>query len=267
MGAVSRFQDAVLGGRRADLSAAWLAAVERGDCSVSEAAAGHKHELPAPLTYSGRAFRVDDDIACAMFAGGAPCPIAERMAAGKDLDLDDLHRIRDAGGDLGFGFELLSSSDLVKARCTISWRSKPATFEIGGPDGRIVLAVRDASFAREDAVAFRLDAPEDFALMLGQAPFLGGWLVRERYQDGGGRLPLVADPLAWIAAKGQAVCVLDWQRALPELRSLGEQVTLEAPPALASILRARLERGGLPLVASAAAGAGLSLAERIGMRV
>lgn len=245
----------------------WRDAVERGDCTAAEAAAGVTSGIRAPLTYGQRASEADDDILCAMFAGGSPCPIRERMTGGLFLGLSDLHRIRDAGGDPGFAFELLSAGDLVKGRVSLTWRSQPATFEFGGPDGRIVLAVRGADFVREDAVAFRLDAPGEFALMLGEAAFLGEWLVRERQQQGGGRLTLVADPLAWIAAKGKAVCVLDWARALPELRLLGESVTIAAAPALASVLRARLERGGLPLVASAVPeGAALSLAERIGRR-
>ncbi|MEQ5789064.1 hypothetical protein J3454_14300 [Erythrobacter sp. NFXS35] len=250
---------------RAARAQEWHDATERGDCTAADAVAGQRAGIRAPLTYGQRAGEADDEITCAMFAGGDPCPIAERMSAGRQLGLPDLHRIRDAGGDLGFAFALLGAGDLVKGRVTQSWRHQPATFEFGGPDGRIVLAVRDENFAREDAVAFRLDAPGDFALMLGQSAFLGEWLLRDRHVEGGGRLRLVADPLAWIAARGKAVCVLDWQRAVPKLRDLGERVTIEAPPALATVLRARLERGGLPLVASAVAeGTKLTLAERIG---
>jgi hypothetical protein len=250
---------------RAARAEEWQAALERGDCTAADVLTGQNSGIRAPLTYGQRAGEADDEIACLMFAGGSPCLIGERMAAGRLPQLADLHRIAKAGGDLSFAFELLGAGDLVKARCDISWRGGPPTFQIGGPDGRIVLAVRGPDFMREDAVAFQIDAPGEFALMLGQSAFLGGWQVRERAGDGAGRLTLVADPLAWIAARGRAVCVLDWSRALPELRGLGEGVTIEAPPSLATVLRAKLERGGLPLVASAVAeGASLTLAERIG---
>jgi hypothetical protein len=64
--------------------------------------------------------------------------------------------------------------------------------------------------------------------------------------------------------RGEGICVVDWQLGLMPVRTLGEAVTLECPQHLVSVVRAKLQRGGLPLVAGPIAAEGLSLAERIG---
>lgn len=246
----------------------WRQAIQRGECTAAQAVAGQAAGSRAPLPYSTRASEADEEWQIPHYFCGAPeCPISAEMRAGRELHPEaELKRLADGRSGLAFALALWGVRDIVKARCDVSHRRSPRLFAFGGPDGRLVLAVRDADFARIDAVAFRIDDPGGFALLRGAAAFLGEWLVRDRAWSGSGRLRLVRDPLEWIRADGKAVCILDWARAVHSLRALGEGVTIEAPADLAALVRAKMERGGLPLVATASEGdAGqMSLAERLG---
>ncbi|MEO1222341.1 MAG: hypothetical protein AAFY42_13520 [Pseudomonadota bacterium] len=227
----------------------WRDAVERGDATEERMRMGLTYGLRAPLSYFQRACEADEMWSIGMLCGGPPCPIGEALECGRMLDFrHDWKRLRAEGVPTRMFASLVAAGDLVKARCDISWSNNPRTFQFGGPDGRLVIAARDENFVRDDAVAFRLDEPGDFAVLTGGSAFLGEWLLRDLEVADGRRLALVSDPLEWLRRSGKALCVLDWQRALPRLRSLGEGVTLECDAGAGEQLRAKLKVGGLPRV-------------------
>ncbi|MGL5446567.1 MAG: hypothetical protein ACRDBL_04580 [Rhabdaerophilum sp.] len=232
----------------------WLAAVERGAAEAAEAALGVIHGAAAPSSTPYL------DLA---FAGGEPEALGIDLSGARALRWGEFQRLLAAGVPSQFAAQLNAGGDLLAAPVELL---RGGRFAMGGPDGRLLLVVRDERGVPADALALRMDDPGAVASWFGgcSSGMLGAFNLPSWRA---GRVALVETPLAWLRGGGAGICVYDWAAAVPHLRALGEAVTLEAPPALAAILRARLERGGLPLVASAVAdGARLSLAERIGRR-
>jgi hypothetical protein len=73
-----------------------------------------------------------------------------------------------------------------------------------------------------DLVAFRTDTPADWLSRTGAAWALGEHLL-EHWE--GEPVPIVATPLDWLCARGDAACILDWSAsspAWPALRMVSE---------------------------------------------
>lgn len=137
---------------------------------------------------------------------------------------------------------------------------------------RLILPVRDAAFEIVDLVAIASSDADRWTLRTGDGVMLSPWLIAEadlaaceaamRRADG---LPLaeelraaltvrlLANPIAWLAAEGKGICVLDWRpAALSALRGLGPEVTLLADDgAAAQRLHELLQWGGLPEIKAA----------------
>lgn len=91
-----------------------------------------------------------------------------------------------------------------------------------------------------DIVAFRTGAPARWWWRIGCAAMLGADLLDLTFLPGD-RLHVVSTPIGWIAAAGEAVCILDWgcpDLELSPLRDRGELVC--DSPMLAARLRKRL---------------------------
>ena len=250
---VADLQAAVLGQRQA-LGDGWLAAVERGAVDVRQASLGQRFGTAAPSAtpYFDMAMR-----------GGSLADWDIDLSGARPLNWAGFQRLVAAGVPQAFAAQLNAAGDVLAAQVQLE---ADGSFTIGGPDGRLLLVVRGADGAPVDVLAFRLDAPGEVAWFYPGLPegLLGAGNLPDGRDGFAGRVMLVETPLDWLRGGGAGGCVYHWAGAWPTLRSLGEGVTIEAAPALASVLRARVERGGLPLVASATSGAGLSLAERIG---
>jgi hypothetical protein len=231
----------------------WQWAMARGDATAEDYRTAQVHGFRAPLDYFQMASEADDETACGLFFGGSPCEVREHLHAGRVLDFADLGRISADPKVQSFVMGLVGAGDLVKARCDISQRQAAPLFSFGGPEGRIVLAVRDEYMQRADAIAFRLDDPGGFAMLFDHAAVLGEWVLRDAWYDAHFArarvtLKVFADPLAWIRGGGRGICVLSWQRALWLLRGLGERVTLECDAGAGARIKALIEIGGLPKV-------------------
>jgi hypothetical protein len=237
------------------MSGAWLAAVERGALEAADAAAGVRHGAAAPsaTAYLDRAL-----------AAGSPDDWGIDVSGARPLRWGEFQRLLAAGVPVGFAAEMNAAGDLLAAQVELL---RGGSFAFGGPDGRLLMIVRGAFGEVVDVIAWRLDAADAALSLFGSAArgMLGAFNLPPVGEAR--RVSLVATPLDWLRGGGAGICVYDWAAAVPTLRALGEAVTIEAPTALASLLRTRLARGGLPLVASAgAAGERVSLAELIGMR-
>lgn len=189
-----------------------------------------------------------------------------REIVARPLDYRACQRLEALGVPGRFVAELNARCLIGAARVHLSPDGE--RWEPEGPDARLLLAVTEGG-ELADIAAVSTTAPDQIALRTGAGALLGDDELEriERAALAGRRvrLRLLADPLAWLRVHGEGICVLDWAAALPRLRCLGEAVTIEAPPELAVVVRERLARGGLPLVASPIPeGSRLSLAERIG---
>lgn len=191
---------------------------------------------------------------------------------GRELVASPIHyrgcqRLEALGVEGRFVAELGAICAIGMARVHLS--ANGSRWEPGGPDARLLLAVMEGG-ELADIIAVSTAHPDQVARRTGFGWCLGDdrYELAERCAAAGRhvRLRVFADPLEWLRGRGEGICVIDWQQALMPLRTLGEAVTLECAPGLATLVRARLERGGLPLVAGPVAAEGLSLAERIGRR-
>ena len=115
-----------------------------------------------------------------------------------------------------------------------------------------------------DIVALATHDPDQWSLRRGLGWCLGydAWLACETGRAH--ELRVHATPLAWLQAGCEGMTVLDWDMGVRNLRGLGEAITLRCDAGAGIALKARLARGGLPLVAEERSTAGMSLAERIG---
>lgn len=144
--------------------------------------------------------------------------------------------------------------------------SDGASWVPGGPDPRLIVAVRDAEGALIDLVAIASHCRDEWALRTGDGWALGLGALAEaaqardeaaaRASEGSKRrqvtVRLHGTPLDWLAAECSGICVLDWgPLALTALRSLGEGVTIQTDPGAQDRLKALLAHGGLPRVEAA----------------
>lgn len=67
-----------------------------------------------------------------------------------------------------------------------------------------------------DLIAFRSRQPARWAWRTGTAWALGDELLEDR----GEPVPIVSTPLAWLAAAGEAACILDWSATSPAWAAL-----------------------------------------------
>lgn len=176
-----------------------------------------------------------------------------------------IQRLLDAGMPAGTVGALHGDHALKVARVEITGRR----WEPEGPDPRLLIGVRDLAGEMIDIVALARHAPRDWALRTGEAVVLGEETMERAGEEacvrGRAALRVFADPWAWLMAGCVGICVLDWNRAAPCLRQMGERVLLVCDTGEARGTLARLTRGGVPRVAEVqTADAALSLAERIG---
>jgi hypothetical protein len=156
---------------------------------------------------------------------------------------------------------LTAAGDLAVAQVELA---RVGTFAFGGPDRRLILAVRDGFGALDDLVAIASHNADEWALrcrggvLLGESALMDaeGRVLRhgsgQASVHGRAALRLFGTPLAWLKGGGEGICVLDWGRgALTRLRGLGEAVTLLCDPGAGERLKAMLLHGGLPRVSEA----------------
>lgn len=175
------------------------------------------------------------------------------------------------GADRRFIARLCGQGDLATVGVELS--RDGSSFDMGGPTRRLLLAVRDEWGEVIDIAALSSTVRDEWALLIGDGWALGldcldraqDHAVRAIGEAGPGRkvrgtvLRVYSTPLDWLAHGGDGICVLDWSaRALTELRSLGEGVTLVVDPGAQERLKALLAYGALPRVSAAAVGAGLA---------
>lgn len=165
---------------------------------------------------------------------------------GLRMSFAGLRALLDMGVPRDFALELAGEGDLSVAQVDLH---RGGTFEFGGPDRRLILAVRRGG-ELVDLAALSSTCEDEWALRLGVADFLGeDWLLdavlAERRE-----VRLFSTPMGWLRGGGRGVCVLDWSAsALGALRGLGTGVTLVCDPGAKPKLQAMLTHGGLPLVA------------------
>lgn len=232
-------------------SDSWRQSYEAGEVSLEDAAAGHVHGLSAPAeqeerSYALEVFDAETDAACY----GADRSLAKLMQ-GLALSRGEYERLLAAGADRVFLANLNIAADLGTARVSLSARG--TRFELGGPDPRLLLGVRDAAFQLVDLVALASHDENQWSLLHGLHDMLGAWWIEEMHRrmctERPARLRLFATPWGWLRGGGAGVCVLEWTgAAVSELRLLGERCTLVVDPGGRDRLRAVLKRGGLPLV-------------------
>jgi len=92
------------------------------------------------------------------------------------------------------------------------------------PDAFEVFGIKCESMEIVDLVAFRSEAPTRWCWRTGEGWALGAWLLHHDAP-----IRLVAHPLQWLAAAGEALCILDWNltpRRWRELRN-GPPITAD----------------------------------------
>ncbi|MBO81434.1 MAG: hypothetical protein CL801_08455 [Citromicrobium sp.] len=111
-----------------------------------------------------------------------------------------------------------------------------------------VIAVRDpdcwdGADGFFDLVAFRSGQPAHWLRRTGEAFALGQHLL-----EYGDPVPLVATPADWLAASGEAVCLLDWSRSSPAWRHLrsGPRLIIKSPDLQTELRRKLIEFAPLP---------------------
>lgn len=248
----------------------WADEVSAGRVSVEDAALAQSQGVAPPAE--------DEAPGYAQLAVAADFALAEAgegrglqaLLAGHALSFGEYRRLVAAGCHEGWLANLNVAGDLGAARVDLS--ADGSRFQLGGPDPRLIVGVRDAAFQLVDLVALASHDEDRWSLLLGVGDMLGAWWIEDMHRrvstERPARLRLFATPWDWLRGGGQGVCVLEWSAAaLGELRLLGERVTIECRDAAhRAEISGKLQRGGLPMVAlPPSAAAGLSLAERIGM--
>lgn len=175
---------------------------------------------------------------------------AELLAAAARMSMGQVRRIWALGADRRFVARLIGAEMLGIGRVTLS--RDGSRWEPGGPDGRLLIGAVDAG-ALVDVVAVSTSHPDQWALRTGHGWALGCEAIERVHaalaEERRPVLALHANPIDWLRAGGEGVCVLDWSRAaLAELRALGERATIEVGPGAAAQLKGMLAYGGLPRV-------------------
>lgn len=179
-------------------------------------------------------------------------PVERELMAG-EMRWPAVEALIAMGVPRGFLGGLIGAGDLAVGQVELE---RGGTFAFGGPDRRLILAVRDGFGVLDDLVAIASHNADEWALRHRAGVLLGEdvLLAAEGRAAVHGRaeLRLFGTPLAWLRAGGEGVCVLDWGRAaLGRLRALGEAVTLVCDAGAGVRLKAMLAVGGLPTVAEA----------------
>lgn len=174
------------------------------------------------------------------------CPLRAIMAAARPRWAGVQHLLA-MGADARFVGELLGRFDLGIGQVSIG---SDGLFVPGGPDRRLLLAVRDASGAVSDVVACASHDPDEWALLTGAGSVLGEDVLEDAARaEHGARVRLFGNPIAWLAGAGSGACVLDWKgAALSQLRALGAKGTLLCDPGASAALKNLLAFGNLPQV-------------------
>ncbi|MFN3351322.1 MAG: hypothetical protein ACK41X_20425 [Pseudorhodoplanes sp.] len=173
-----------------------------------------------------------------------------REIVARPLDYRGCQRLEALGVDGRFVAELGAMCAIGAGRVQLS--PDGARWEPHGPDARLLLAVAECG-ALADIIAVSTTHPDQVARRTG----FGWCLGFERYEEALAAavlaerrvsLRIFPDPLEWLRGRARGICVLDWGLALPQLRGLGERVTLECDAGAGARIRALLEIGGLPRV-------------------
>lgn len=164
------------------------------------------------------------------------------------MSLAGMQALVEAGVPAALVSALHIDGDMALARVDVS--RDGSRFSFGGPDKRLILAVRDGTGGVVDLVALSSARPDEWALHLGHADFLGTDCLEQAVAANWRHLRVFPTPMAWLRAGGRGVCVLDWNiHALNALRGLGTGVTLVVDAGAKLKMQAMLAHGGLPLVA------------------
>jgi hypothetical protein len=172
--------------------------------------------------------------------------VASACADGRRLPWSAARHLLELGVPAGMLGQLTGAGDLAIGQVDLR---RGGTFEFGGPDRRLILAVRERGVV-VDLVALSSQCEDEWALMRKASDFLGGDLLADAVLAGRREVRLFSTPMAWLRGGCAGVCVLDWTpAALSALRGLGSGVTLVVAPGAKAKLQAMLVHGGLPLVA------------------
>lgn len=196
---------------------------------------------------------IEADAMAAMEGG---CDLRDALDA-LDLPFAAVRALEAMGADRALLAQLAGASDLKIAQVELLPGGR---FAFGGPDRRLVLAVRHYG-ALVDLVALSSADENEWALYRGAADFLGGELLDRAVACELREVRLFATPIDWVrgglasssgAIGGQepaGVCVLDWTAsALSGLRGLRETCTIVCDRGAGERLKALLAHGGLPQV-------------------
>lgn len=174
--------------------------------------------------------------------------LAREMLAAA-IDYRACQRLEALGIEGRFVAELGAAGLIGAARVQISPDGR--RWERPGPDPRLLIGVRQGG-ELIDIIAVSTSHPDQVSLRTGMGWALGAEAIEDAARAAMAGRPAVvvlhSDPLAWLCARGEGLVVLDWALALPELRHLGEKVTIQCEAGAGERLRARLAYGGLPLV-------------------
>ncbi len=128
-------------------------------------------------------------------------------------------------------------------------RAEDGLYEPGAGDTYVMMPVVEQGFIL-DIVAWRSNAPRDWALRCGAGWALGADLLLSHWDDT--PLNVVATPLDWFKAGGAALCVLDW--GATEIDRICGVAAIHAEPPMADRLTHVLSRPRpLPMVVKAVA--------------
>lgn len=137
------------------------------------------------------------------------------------------------------------------ARCPKFGLSPIVTFEGGlyepAEEGRkaIILAIEDDDGEPFDALAFYGKQPNRWWLRCGQAIALGLDAIEQSHLTDQ-PVRIVENPAAWITARGEAVCILDWSADIYALLSMSPRIVCDTP-ALAGKVRRAINRPRLDI--------------------
>lgn len=101
----------------------------------------------------------------------------------------------------------------------------------------IILAIEDDVGEPYDCVAFFAKQPGRWWMRCGNAVALGLDAIEEAYVTDQA-VRIVEDPAAWIAARGGAVCVLDWAADVYGLLALAPRIVCDTPTLAGKVRRA-----------------------------
>ncbi len=164
------------------------------------------------------------------------------------LPLGAVRLLEALGVPIGIVGQLTGAGALGRVRTAIGKGGRWEPVEDGEP--RLIVAVREKGVL-VDLVAMSSSERDSWALRTGAGWLLGYEHFHAAQLGGEDRLRLFGNPVEWMAAGGEGICVLDWSRtALSALRGLGSGVAIACDnEGAAEALTNALRWGGLPRVA------------------